>query len=292
MSQGDAPVGRSVKTAAAGVRDLAAEAARVGAAAAARAVEITDRKLAEGKDELAKVGRAATKDLDKSTRSSRRDVVAHSGVARDEVLARAVKLRDPGRKAALAVATVVGSAGESGRRRRKAVATAKRDLAVALQEAKSVARGERTKRARWPWLVVFGAVAAAIVAVVQVRRPNPLAEAERNASAQPGDKPATQSSGNTATVAADKPAATQPAAVKPEPTPATPSAAAKPTPATQPAAAKPQSAVAKPQPAAAKPPEQPAVKPAQPADKPAQQPGKAADAANGRAPAGRGQHKA
>src|SRR3954470_7135284 len=118
MSQGAAPVGRSVKTAAAGVRDLAAEAARVGAAAAVRAVEITDRKLAEGKDELAKVGRAATKDLDKSTRSSRRDVLTNSGVARDEVLARAAKMRDPGRKAAQAVATVVSSSGESGRKRR------------------------------------------------------------------------------------------------------------------------------------------------------------------------------
>src|SRR4051812_27183749 len=148
MGEGDAPVGRSVKTAAAGVRDLAAEAARVGAAAAARAVEITDRKLTEGADELAKVGRSATKDFDKSTRSSRRDVRKHSVAARDEVLSRAVKLRDPGRKAALAIATVAGSANESNRKRRKAVATAKRDLAVALNEAKSVARGDRSRRGR------------------------------------------------------------------------------------------------------------------------------------------------
>lgn len=176
MSQGDAPVGRSVKTAAAGVRDLAAEAARVGAAAAARAVEITDRKLSESADELAKVGRTATKDFDKSTRSSRRDVLKHSVAARDEVLARAGKMRDPGRKAAQAIATVASSTGESPRKRRKAVATAKRDLAVALDEAKSVARGERGRRARWPWLLVFGAVAAAVVAVVQVRRSNPLVE--------------------------------------------------------------------------------------------------------------------
>ncbi|MGW5744622.1 hypothetical protein [Amycolatopsis sp. NPDC003861] len=239
MSQGDAPVGRSVKTAAAGVRDLAAEAARVGAAAAARAVEITDRKLAEGKDELAKVGRAATKDLDKSTRSSRRDVLANSGAARDEVLARAVKLRDPGRKAAQAVATVVSSAGESGRKRRKAVATAKRDLAVALQEAKSVARGERSKRARWPWLVALGAVAAAIVAVVQIRRPNPLAEAEKNASegstadkvtpatpaSQPSDKPSAASApAPTAASTPAKPASAAPAA--PAPAPAKPAAPA------------------------------------------------------------------
>ncbi|KDN22955.1 hypothetical protein [Amycolatopsis rifamycinica] len=259
MSQGDAPVGRSVKTAAAGVRDLAAEAARVGAAAAARAVEITDRKLAEGKDELAKVGRAATKDLDKSTRSSRRDVLTNSGAARDEVLARAAKLRDPGRKAAQAVATVVSSAGESGRRRRKTVATAKRDLAVALQEAKSVARGERTKRARWPWLVAMGAVAAAIVAVVQIRRPNPLAEAEQNAPAKPADKP-TATTATTAEAVKPTPAAT------PTPTPAvTPTPAPKPTPAT-------------------------AAKPA--AEKPTQQAAKAADGANGRAPAGRGQNKA
>ncbi|ADJ44901.1 hypothetical protein AMES_3076 [Amycolatopsis mediterranei S699] len=268
MSQGDAPVGRSVKTAAAGVRDLAAEAARVGAAAAARAVEITDRKLAEGKDELAKVGRAATKDLDKSTRSSRRDVLTNSGVARDEVLARAAKLRDPGRKAAQAVATVVSSAGESGRKRRKAVATAKRDLAVALQEAKSVARGERTKRARWPWLVAMGAVAAAIVAVVQIRRPNPLAE---NTPAQQGEKPA----GTPATAPTPPAATTQPAAAA---TADKPEAAAKPTqpptPASQPAA-KP---AATPTPASA--------------EKPAQQAAKAADGANGRAPAGRGQNKA
>ncbi|SFW78179.1 hypothetical protein [Amycolatopsis australiensis] len=183
MSQGDAPVGRSVKTAAAGVRDLAAEAARVGAAAAARAVEITDRKLSEGAEELAKVGRSATKDFDKSTRSSRRDVLKHSVAARDEVLARAVKMRDPGRKAAQAIATVAGSAGESNRKRRKAVAAAKRDLAVALEEAKNVARGERTRRSRWPWLLAFAAAAAAIAAVVQVKRSNPLAEEK------PADKP-------------------------------------------------------------------------------------------------------
>lgn len=189
MSQGDAPVGRSVKTAAAGVRDLAAEAARVGAAAAARAVEITDRKLAEGADELAKVGRSATKDFDKSTRSSRRDVRKHSAAARDEVLSRAVKLRDPGRKAAQALATVAGSANESNRKRRKAVAAAKRDLAVALQEAKSVARGERSRRARWPWFLALGALAAAIVAVTKVKRSNPLAE-ETPAPAPVGEKPA------------------------------------------------------------------------------------------------------
>ncbi|WP_290060290.1 hypothetical protein [Amycolatopsis solani] len=255
MSQGDAPVGRSVKTAAAGVRDLAAEAARVGAAAATRAVEITDRKLAESKEELAKVGRAATKDLDKSTRASRRDVRSNSTAARDEVLARAAKLRDPGRKAALAVAAVVGSANESGRRRRKAVATAKRDLAVALQEAKGVARGERAKRARWPWLVAFGAVAAAIAAVVQIRRPNPLA-----------DEATVEPQGDAATVPADKPVAV-PAEkpVAPKPTPAAPAPAAS-APAEKPVA--------------------PKAAPPKPAPKPADS-GK-----NGREPAGRGQHKA
>ncbi len=284
MSQGDAPVGRSVKTAAAGVRDLAAEAARVGAAAAARAVEITDRKLAEGKDELAKVGRAATKDLDKSTRSSRRDVLTHSGAARDEVLARATKLRDPGRKAAQAVATVVSSAGESGRKRRKAVATAKRDLAVALQEAKSVARGERTKRSRWPWLVALGAVAAAIVAVVQIRRPNPLAEAEKSASAGATDKPSTDK------VSTDKASTDKPASAAAKPTPAstpaadpTPAPAPVSTPTPTPTPASAAQPTAKPTPAPAKP---------TPAEKPAQQAAKAADGANGRAPAGRGQNKA
>ncbi|RSM41058.1 hypothetical protein DMA12_25190 [Amycolatopsis balhimycina DSM 5908] len=266
MSQGDAPVGRSVKTAAAGVRDLAAEAARVGAAAAVRAVEITDRKLAESKDELAKVGRAATKDLDKSTRSSRRDVLANSTAARDEVLARAAKMRDPGRKAAQAVAAVVGSAGESGRARRKVVTAAKRDLAVALQEAKSVARGERTKRARWPWLVAMGAVAAAIVAVVQVRRSNPLAEAD--AAGQPDEKPASQASGNTAALPTEKPAAATPPAAKPA------------------------EQVAKP--AAGKPASPQTAKPVQQTEKPAAaQPTQAGkpDVANGRAPAGRSQNK-
>ncbi|MET8995582.1 hypothetical protein [Amycolatopsis sp. NPDC004169] len=266
MSQGDAPVGRSVKTAAAGVRDLAAEAARVGAAAAARAVEITDRKLAEGKDELAKVGRAASKDFDKSTRSSRRDVLTHSGAARDEVLARAAKLRDPGRKAAQAVATVVGSAGESGRSRRKAVATAKRDLAVALQEAKSVARGERSKRARWPWFLALGALAAAIVTVTKIRRPNPLAE---DASAQPEAKPTPPSAPTTAAA----------------PTPASGSA-----PASGSGSASGSGAASGSAPAS-----QPAAKPAPakptPAEKPAQQAAKAAEGANGRAPAGRGQQK-
>lgn len=215
MSQGDAPVGRSVKTAAAGVRDLAAEAARVGAAAAVRAVEITDRKLSEGADELAKVGRSATKDFDKSTRSSRRDLRKHSVAARDEVLSRAVKLRDPGRKAAQAIATVAGSAGESNRKRRKAVATAKRDLAVALDEAKSVARGERGRRARWPWLLALGAVAAAVVAVVQVRRPNPLVELDH---VEPAEKPAAEP------VETSKPAE----AAKPAPKPETGQHAAKP----------------------------------------------------------------
>ncbi|MET8847902.1 hypothetical protein [Amycolatopsis sp. NPDC004625] len=218
MSQGDAPVGRSVKTAAAGVRDLAAEAARVGAAAAARAVEITDRKLTESKDELAKVGRAATKDLDKSTRSSRRDVLTHTGAARDEVLARAAKMRDPGRKAAQAVATVVSSGGESGRRRRKTVAAAKRDLAVALQEAKSVARGERTKRTRWPWLLAAAALAAAVVAVAKVRRSNPLAEPEAtpkpadNAATLPTEKPAVKPAEPVAPKPGEKPAAPKPPA--------------------------------------------------------------------------------
>ncbi|MEV6643696.1 hypothetical protein [Amycolatopsis sp. NPDC051371] len=218
MSQGDAPVGRSVKTAAAGVRDLAAEAARVGAAAAARAVEITDRKLSESADELAKVGRSATKDFDKSTRSSRRDVLKHSVAARDEVLSRAVKLRDPGRKAAQAIATVAGSTGESNRKRRKAVATAKRDLAVALEEAKSVARGDRSRRARWPWLLVLGAVAAAVVAVVQAKRSNPLVEETEEKAPVPADKVVT------------------PADQAVPPTPAKPVAAA-PTPASAPAAA-------------------------------------------------------
>lgn len=215
MSQGDAPVGRSVKTAAAGVKDLAAEAARVGAAAAARAVEITDRKLSEGADELAKVGRSATKDFDKSTRSSRRDVRKHSVAARDEVLNRAVKLRDPGRKAAQALATVAGSANESNRKRRKAVATAKRDLAVALQEAKSVARGERGRKARWPWLLALGALAAAIVAVTQVKRSNPLAE-EKQAPTPPAP-PAPAPTSAAAPVPADKTVTPADQAVPPTP---------------------------------------------------------------------------
>ncbi|VVJ17811.1 alginate regulatory protein AlgP [Amycolatopsis camponoti] len=209
MSQGDAPVGRSVKTAAAGVRDLAAEAARVGAAAAVRAVEITDRKLSESADELAKVGRSATKDFDKSTRSSRRDVRKHSVAARDEVLSRAVKLRDPGRKAAQAIATVASSTGESNRKRRKAVATAKRDLAVALEEAKNVARGARSRRARWPWLLAFAALAAGVAAVVRAKRSNPLAENEA-----PGPVPADK-----VVTPADK-------AVPPKPAPVAPAAPA------------------------------------------------------------------
>lgn len=222
MSQGDAPVGRSVKTAAAGVRDLAAEAARVGAAAAARAVEITDRKLSEGADELAKVGRSATKDFDKSTRSSRRDVRKHSVAARDEVLNRAVKLRDPGRKAAQALATVAGSANESNRKRRKAVATAKRDLAVALQEAKSVARGERGRRARWPWLLALGALAAAVVAVTKVKRSNPLVEEKPTPVPSASTAPASAPASAPAPVPADKtvtPAdqAVPPTPAKPEP---------------------------------------------------------------------------
>lgn len=229
MSQGDAPVGRSVKTAAAGVRDLAAEAARVGAAAAVRAVEITDRKLSESADELSKVGRSATKDFDKSTRSSRRDVRKHSVAARDEVLARAVKLRDPGRKAAQAIATVAGSANDSGRKRRKAVATAKRDLAVALEEAKSVARGDRSRRARWPWLLAIGAVAAAIVAVVQVKRSNPLVEDEE--STVPADKVVTPAD----KVVTPVDQAVPPTAVKP----ATPAPAPEPPVAPKPPAPKP-----------------------------------------------------
>ncbi|MEU8635313.1 hypothetical protein AB0C38_24385 [Amycolatopsis sp. NPDC048633] len=220
MSQGDAPVGRSVKTAAAGVRDLAAEAARVGAAAAARAVEITDRKLTEGADELAKVGRSASKDFDKSTRSSRRDVRKHSVAARDEVLARAGKMRDPGRKAAQAIATVAGSANDSNRKRRKAVATAKRDLAVALEEAKSVARGERSRRARWPWLLVLGAVAAGVVAVVQAKRSNPLVEEEKapvpaDKVVTPADQAVPPTPAKPVAAPAPKPVAEKPEAPKP-----------------------------------------------------------------------------
>jgi hypothetical protein len=212
-----------VKTAAAGVRDLAAEAARVGAAAAARAVEITDRKLTEGADELAKVGRSATKDFDKSTRSSRRDVLKHSVAARDEVVARAVKMRDPGRKAAQAIATVAGSTGESNRKRRKAVATAKRDLAVALEEAKSVARGDRSRRARWPWLLALGAVAAGVVAVVQAKRSNPLAANEEKAPV-PADKVVTPAD------QAVPPTPAKPAAPAPEPVAEKPAAPKPPAP--------------------------------------------------------------
>ncbi|WP_328457580.1 hypothetical protein [Amycolatopsis sp. NBC_00438] len=173
---GDAAVGQRVKTAAAGVRELAVEAARVGADAAARAVEITDRKLAEGADELAEVGRKATKDFDKGTRASRRELRVNSVAARDEVLARAVKMRDPGRKAAEAVAAVVGSRGDSGRKRRKTVATAKKDLTAALAEAKSAARGERPKKNRWPWVIGVAVLAAGAAAVLRARRGNPLAE--------------------------------------------------------------------------------------------------------------------
>ena len=186
MSQGEVSVAQSVKTAEAGVRDLAAAAARVGADAAARAVEITDRVLAEGAGELAQVGRAATKEFGKSTRSARREVRKGSLAARDEVLARAVKMRDPGQKAAQAVASVVGSANESPRRRRKAVTAAKKDLAAALEEARSVARGERTSRPRWPWLLGAGVAAGAVVLVLRVTRKNPLEERENRESAGPG----------------------------------------------------------------------------------------------------------
>ncbi|WP_410625961.1 hypothetical protein [Amycolatopsis sp. cmx-8-4] len=204
---GDAAVGQRVKTAAAGVRELAVEAARVGADAAARAVEITDRKLAEGADELAQVGRKATKDFDKGTKASRRELRVNSVAARDEVLARAVKLRDPGRKAAEAVAAVVGSTGDSSRKRRKTVATAKRDLTAALAEAKSAAKGERSKKARWPWLLGIAVLAAGAAAVLRAKRGNPLAEPRLHEADAAAEKEAAQANGS---------------APKPPVTPATP----------------------------------------------------------------------
>jgi hypothetical protein len=196
---GDAAVGQRVKTAAAGVRELAVEAARVGADAAARAVEITDRKLAEGADELAEVGRKATKDLDKGTRASRRELRVNSVAARDEVLARAVRMRDPGRKAAEAVAAVVGSTGDSTRKRRKTVAAAKKDLTAALEEAKSAARGERDRKARWPWLVAVAVVGAGVAVVLRARRANPLAEQDEFETASVKEEAAARVNGHAAT---------------------------------------------------------------------------------------------
>jgi hypothetical protein len=234
MGQGDAAVGQRVKTAAAGVRGLAAEAARVGADAAARAVEITDRKLAEGADELAQVGRKATKDFDKGTRASRREVLAHSVAARDEVLARAQRMRDPGRKAAEAVAAVVGSRGDSDRKRRKTLAAARKDLTAALAEAKSAARGEQAKRARWPWLLGVAVVAAAAAAFLRAKRANPLAGPEVH------EVPATPAPETSAT-ANGTPAPPKPAATAPKPAEATP----------KPAAAAPKAAPVPPQSAAA-----------------------------------------
>ncbi|MFG1647715.1 hypothetical protein ACGFMK_46150 [Amycolatopsis sp. NPDC049252] len=219
---GDAAVGQRVKTAAAGVRELAVEAARVGADAAARAVEITDRKVTEGADELAAVGRKATKDWDKGTRASRRELRVNSVAARDEVLARAAKMRDPGRKAAEAVAAVVGSTGDSSRKRRKTVATAKKDLTAALAEAKSAAKGERGRKPRWPWLVAVAVVGAGVAVVLRAKRANPLVERDEFEGATPKEEAAARVNGHSATPqAAPKPPVT-PAATPPKPAAVTP----------------------------------------------------------------------
>jgi hypothetical protein len=225
---GDAAVGRRVKTAAAGVRELAVEAARVGADAAARAVEITDRKLAEGADELAEVGRKATKDLDKGTRASRRELRVNSVAARDEVLARAVKMRDPGRKAAEAVAAVVGSTGDSSRKRRKTVAAAKKDLTAALEEAKRAARGERGRKTRWPWLVAVAVVGVGAAVVLRAKRANPLVEEDEFEGVTPKEEAAARVNGHAAAPeGAPKPAAGPPSgATKPPVTPPKPAVGA------------------------------------------------------------------
>jgi hypothetical protein len=251
---GDAAVGRRVKTAAAGVRELAVEAARVGADAAARAVEITDRKLAEGADELAEVGRKATKDLDKGTRASRRELRVNSVAARDEVLARAVKMRDPGRKAAEAVAAVVGSTGDSSRKRRKTVAAAKKDLTAALEEAKRAARGERGRKTRWPWLVAVAVVGVGAAVVLRAKRANPLVEEDEFEGVTPKEEAAARVNGH---------------AAAPEGAPKPPSAPEKPAAGPPSGATKPPVTPPKPAVGAAKPPAKPTAAPESGAKKPA-----------------------
>ncbi|MEA5367283.1 hypothetical protein VA596_47685 [Amycolatopsis sp., V23-08] len=251
---GDAAVGQRVKTAAAGVRELAVEAARVGADAAARAVEITDRKVAEGADELAAVGRKATKDWDKGTRASRRELRVNSVAARDEVLARAAKMRDPGRKAAEAVAAVVSSTGDSSRKRRKTVATAKKDLTAALAEAKSAAKGERDRKPRWPWLVAVAVVGAGVAVILRAKRTNPLVEQDKFEGATPKEEAVARVNGH---------AATPQEAPKPPVTPvATPPSTAPKPPVTPP----------KPAVGAAKPPAKPTAAPDNGTKKPAASP--------------------
>ncbi|MEU3624613.1 hypothetical protein [Amycolatopsis coloradensis] len=176
MARSPNSMGQSVSTSVSGVRELAAEAGKAGALAAAEVAGIAERKLSEGVDEVTSTTRRARKKFAKHTRNTRREIRDNSAAVREETLTRIAGLHEPGRRARNAVVLAAKSSREPGRRGQRRRAAAKANLSEALAEAKSVARGEGLPRSRprWPWIVAFGAAAVGTAYLLRMKK-KPLA---------------------------------------------------------------------------------------------------------------------
>ncbi|MEC3974558.1 hypothetical protein [Amycolatopsis sp. H20-H5] len=212
MTRAADSVSESVKTGALGLRKRAVEAGKAGAEATAQAVGVAEQKLVESAGELAKTSRRARKKLAKKTELTRKELKKSSQAARKEALARAAELRKPGRKAKKAAIKAAKAAGQSKRRGKKDFKSAKKDFRAALIEAKGAAKGERTKRRRWPWVLGLGVVAAGTAYALRSKQEPPVAPSPPRTVPTPPAKPA----------AAAKPTPT------PAPKPATPAKPAAP----------------------------------------------------------------
>jgi hypothetical protein len=222
MTRSADSVSESVRSGALGLRALAVETGKAGAELTAQAVEIAERKLAEGTDEFAKTSRKTRKNFAKNTKTPLKELQKSSAATRDETVARAAELRAPGRKAKQAAILAAKSVGDSQRRGKKNFKAAKRDFRAAVAESKSAVKGERRQRRRWPWLLAIVAAAGAAVYARRSRQAPPVeALPPETPPATPVAKPVVADK----PVPAEKPVATKPAqpapqaAPKPSPTP-------------------------------------------------------------------------
>jgi len=221
MTRSADSVSESVKSGARGLRALAVETGKAGAELTAQAVEIAERKLAEGTDEFAKTSRRTRKNFAKKTKTPLRELQKSSAATRDETVARAAELRAPGRKAKQAAILAAKSVGDSKRRGKKNFKAAKRDFRAAVAESKSAVKGERPRRRRWPWLL---AIVAAAGGAVYARRSRQAPQVEALPPETPPAVPAEKPVAVEKPVPADKPVAAE------KPAPAVPKAAPKPSP--------------------------------------------------------------
>jgi hypothetical protein len=229
MTRSADSVTESVKSGALGLRALAVETGKAGAELTAHAVEIAERKLAEGTDEFSKKSRRTRKNFAKNTKTPLKELQKSSVATRDETVARAAELRAPGRKAKQAAILAAKSVGGSKRNGKKNFKAAKRDFRAAVAESKSAVKGERLQRRRWPWLI---AIVAAAGAAVYARRSRQAPQVEALPPETPPATPVTKPVAADKPVPAEKPVSAEKhlAAEKPVAAPTPPKAAAKPSP--------------------------------------------------------------